>query len=121
MQEERPVTMTASSRQVNGVTIIDLCGSITIDEGSGLLRRTVQELAREGSNKVVLNLGGVSAVDSTGLGELVNAHTSLRHAGGELKLLNLTREVQELLEVTKLYTIFAVANTEDSAVSGFQS
>ena len=94
--------MKTRSRQVDGVTVVDLSGSITLDEGSAMLRKTVKGLAQQGSRKIVLNLGGVTAMDSTGIGELVTAYTSVRNAGGELKLLNLTREVHELLRITKL-------------------
>jgi anti-sigma B factor antagonist len=83
--------MQTSSRPVDGVTIVDLSGNITLGEGSAMLRKTVKGLAQQGSSKIVLNLAGVNAIDSTGLGELVSAYTSLRNAGGELKLLNLTR------------------------------
>jgi len=112
--------MTTTSRQVDGVTVVDLSGSITLDEGSAMLRKTVKGLAQQGSRRIVLNLGGVTAMDSTGIGELISAYTSLRNAGGELKLLNLTREVHELLRITKLCTVFDIEDDETSAVAGFQ-
>ena len=114
------MTMKSSSRQVDGVTIVDLSGSITLDEGSAMLRKTVKELAKQGSSKIVLNLGGVTSMDSTGLGELVSAYTSVRNSGGELKLLNLTREVHDLLRITKLCTVFDIEDDESSAIAAFQ-
>lgn len=114
------MTMQASSRQVDGVTIVDLSGSITIDEGSEMLRKTVKGLSSQGNRKILLNLGGITGVDSTGLGELVSALTSLRNAGGELKLLNLTREVRDLLQITKLYSVFDIEEDESSAIAAFQ-
>jgi len=113
--------MSSSSRQVNGVTIVDLSGSITMEEGSAALRRTLQSLTQQGNRKIVLNLAGVSEVDHTGLGELVCALTNLHHAGGEMQLLNLSAEVRELLEITKLYTVFAIAGSEASAIAALRS
>jgi anti-sigma B factor antagonist len=112
--------MKTTSRQVDGVTVVDLSGSITLDEGSAMLRKTVKGLASQGSSKIVLNLGGVTAMDSTGIGELISAYTSVRNAGGELKLLNLTREVHELLRITKLSAVFDIQDDEPSAVAAFQ-
>ena len=114
------MTMKTSSRQVDGVTVVALSGRITLDEGSATLRKTVRELAQQGSRRIVLNLAGVTGMDSTGLGELIGAYTSVRQAGGELKLLNLTREVQELLRITKLSTVFDVQDDETSAIAAFQ-
>jgi anti-sigma B factor antagonist len=111
--------MKTSSRQVDGVTVVDLSGSITLDEGSAMLRKTVKGLASQGS-RIVLNLGGVTGMDSTGIGELISAYTSVRNAGGELKLLNLTREVTELLRITKLCTVFDIEDDEPSAIAAFQ-
>ena len=112
--------MQISSRQVDGVTIVDLSGNITLGEGSAALRKTVKGLAQQGSSKIVFNLAGVTGVDSTGLGELVSAHTSVRNAGGELKLLNLTREMHDLLRITKLCTVFDIEEDEPSAIAAFQ-
>ena len=114
------MTMKTSSRQVDGVTVVDLSGSITLDEGSATLRKTVKGLAQQGSRRIVLNLSGVTAMDSTGIGELISAYTSVRNAGGELKLLNLTREVHELLRITKLSTVFDMQDDETSAIAAFQ-
>ena len=114
------MTMKTASRQMDGVTVVDLSGSITLDEGSAVLRHTVKGLAQQGSRRIVLNLGGVTGMDSTGIGELISAYTSVRNAGGELKLLNLTREVHELLRITKLCTVFDIVDDETAAVTAFQ-
>jgi anti-sigma B factor antagonist len=113
------VTMKASSRQVDGVTIVDLSGRITLGEGSVVLRDTVKELSAQGKKKILLNLGNVTYIDSSGIGELVSAFTSVRNAGGDLKLLNLTKKVHDLLQITKLYTVFDIKDDEASAVSAF--
>ncbi len=111
--------MKASSRQVNGVTIVDLSGRITLGEGSVVLRDLVRDLMSKGQKKILLNLGDVTYIDSSGIGELVSAYTSVRNSGGELKLLNLTKKVHDLLQITKLYTVFDVKDDEASAVAAF--
>jgi len=113
------VTMKASSRQVNGVTIVDLSGRITLGEGSVILRDTVRDLLSKGNKQIVLNLADVSYIDSSGIGELVSAYTHVRREGGELKLLNLTKKVHDLLQITKLYTVFDIKDDEAAAVAGF--
>jgi anti-sigma B factor antagonist len=111
--------MKASSRQVNGVTIVDLSGRITLGEGSVILRDTVRELLGKGQKKILLNLGNVTYIDSSGIGELVSAYTSVRNQQGDLKLLNLTKKVHDLLQITKLYTVFDVKDDEAAAVASF--
>jgi len=113
------VTMKASSRKVDGVTIVDLSGRITLGEGSVVLRDTVKEISSQGNKKILLNLGDVTYIDSSGIGELVSAYTSVRNAGGELKLLNLTKKVHDLLQITKLYTVFDISDDEASAIATF--
>jgi anti-sigma B factor antagonist len=113
------VTMKTSTRQVNGVSIVDCSGRITLGEGSVILRDTVRELLSKGQKKILLNLGEVSYIDSSGIGELVSAFTTVRNQGGELKLLNLTKKVHDLLQITKLYTVFDVRDDEPSAVKAF--
>ena len=113
------MTMKASSRKVDGVTIVDLSGRITLGEGSVVLRDTVKELSTQGDKKILLNLGDVTYIDSSGIGELVSAFTSVRNAGGELKLLNLTKKVHDLLQITKLYTVFDISDDEASAIASF--
>ena len=113
------MTMKASSRKVDGVTIVDLSGRITLGEGSVVLRDTVKDLSTKGDKKILLNLGDVTYIDSSGIGELVSAYTSVRNAGGELKLLNLTKKVHDLLQITKLYTVFDISDDEASAIASF--
>jgi anti-sigma B factor antagonist len=112
--------MKASTRQVDGVTIIDLSGRITLGEGSVVLRDTIRNSVGQGIKKIVLNLGDVTYIDSSGIGELVSAFTSVRNQGGELKLLNLTKKVHDLLQITKLYTVFDVKDDEASAIKAFK-
>jgi anti-sigma B factor antagonist len=111
--------MKTSSRKVDGVTIVDLSGRITLGEGSVVLRDTVKDLSSKGDKKILLNLGDVTYIDSSGIGELVSAYTSVRNAGGELKLLNLTKKVHDLLQITKLYTVFDISDDEASAIASF--
>jgi anti-sigma B factor antagonist len=113
------VSMKASTRQVDGVTIVDLSGRITLGEGSVVLRDTIKDLLGKGQKKILLNLGDVSYIDSSGIGELVSAFTSVRNQGGELKLLHLTKKVHDLLQITKLYTVFDVKDDEAGAISAF--
>ncbi|HYG99452.1 MAG TPA: STAS domain-containing protein [Terriglobales bacterium] len=113
------MTMKANSRQVNGVTIVDLSGRITLGEGSVILRDSVRDLLSKGSKQIVLNLADVSYIDSSGIGELVSAYTHVRREGGELKLLNLTKKVHDLLQITKLYTVFDIRDDEAAAVASF--
>jgi len=113
------VSMKASTRQIDGVTIVDLSGRITLGEGSVILRDTVKDLLGKGQKKILLNLGDVSYIDSSGIGELVSAFTSVRNQGGELKLLHLTKKVHDLLQITKLYTVFDVKDDEAAAIGAF--
>jgi anti-sigma B factor antagonist len=111
--------MKASTRQVDGVTIVDLSGRITLGEGSVILRDTVKDLLGKGQKKILLNLGDVSYIDSSGIGELVSAFTSVRNQAGQLKLLHLTKKVHDLLQITKLYTVFEVFDDEATAIASF--
>ena len=113
--------MKVTSRQVDGVTIVDLSGRITLGEGSAVLRDTVHELLRKGQKKILLNLAEVSYIDSSGIGELVSAYTSIRNQAGDLKLLNLTKKVHDLLQITKLYTVFDIQENEAAAVASFDA
>jgi anti-sigma B factor antagonist len=112
--------MKASTRQVDGITVVDLSGRITLGEGSVVLRDTVRDLLAKGDRKMLLNLGEVTYIDSSGIGELVSAFTTVRNQGGELKLLNLTKKVHDLLQITKLYTVFDVKDDEATAISSFK-
>ena len=114
------MTMKASSRQVNSVTIVDMSGRITLGEGSVVLRDTIRDLLSKGDKKILLNLGNVTYIDSSGIGELVSAFTSVRNQSGELKLLNLTKKVHDLLQITKLYTVFDIRDDETAAIGSFK-
>jgi anti-sigma B factor antagonist len=113
------VSMKISTRQVDGITIVDCSGRITLGEGSVTLRETVSQLLSKAQKKILLNLGEVNYIDSSGIGELVSAFTTVRKQGGDLKLLNLTKKVHDLLQITKLYTVFDVKDDEAAAVKSF--
>jgi anti-sigma B factor antagonist len=114
------VSLKTSTRQVDGVTIVDCSGRITLGEGSVILRDAVRDLLAKNQKKILLNLGEVTYIDSSGIGELVSAFTTVRNQGGELKLLNLTKKVHDLLQITKLYTVFDVKEEETSAIKAFK-
>jgi anti-sigma B factor antagonist len=114
------VNLKVSTRQVDGVSIVDCSGRITLGEGSIVLRDTVKELLGKGQKKILLNLGDVNYIDSSGIGELVSAYTTAKNQGGELKLLKLTKKVHDLLQITKLYTVFDVKDDETAAVKAFR-
>ena len=111
--------ITISERQAGDVTILDLSGKVTIGEGSVALRSAIRRLLGEGKSKILLNLGGVGYVDSSGIGELVSSFTAVNKEGGTLKLLNLTQKIQDLLAITKLLTVFDVFEDEGSALSSY--
>jgi len=113
------VSAKLSPRQVGDVIVVDVTGRITLGEGSSNLRDGLRELVAKGSKKIVLNLADVTYIDSSGIGELVSGFTSVANAGGTLKLLNLTKRVKDLLQITKLYTVFDVYDEETSAVRSF--
>ena len=113
------MSMKASNRQVDGITVVDMSGRITLGEGSVILRDTIRDLIGKGQKKILLNLGDVTYIDSSGIGELVSAFTAVRREGGELKLLNLTKKVHDLLQITKLYTVFDIKDDEASAIKSF--
>jgi anti-sigma B factor antagonist len=111
--------MKVSNRQVDGITVVDMSGRITLGEGSVVLRDTIRDLVGKGQKKILLNLGDVTYIDSSGIGELVSAFTAVRREGGELKLLNLTKKVHDLLQITKLYTVFDIKDDEATAIQSF--
>ena len=113
------MSMKATNRQVDGVAVVDMSGRITLGEGSVVLRDTIRDLISKGSKKILLNLGNVTYIDSSGIGELVSAFTAVRREGGELKLLNLTKKVHDLLQITKLYTVFDIKDDEATAIKAF--
>jgi anti-sigma B factor antagonist len=107
------------SREIGDVTVIDLDGRITLGDGSALLRDAIRDKLNSGHKKLLLNLAGVNYIDSTGLGELVSGYRFVKGQNGELKLLNLNKKVSDLLQVTKLYTVFDIHNDETRAVASF--
>jgi len=108
-------------RQAGDVTVLDMDGKITIGEGSVALRSAIKRLLDEGKKKVLLNLSGVGYIDSSGIGELVSSYTTIQvKGGGQLKLLNLTQKLQDLLTITKLLTVFDVYESEADALNGFK-
>lgn len=109
-----------TTRQVGDVTVIDAVGRITLGEGSSAFRDNVKDLVTKGNKKILMNLAEVSYIDSSGIGELVSGFTTVSNAGGNLKLLNLTKRIQDLLQITKLYTIFEVFDDEAAALASFQ-
>lgn len=108
-----------TTRQVGDVTVIDASGRITLGEGSSTFRDAIREMTAKGNKKLLLNLADVSYIDSSGIGEMVSGFTSVTNQGGQLKLLNLTKRVKDLLQITKLYTVFEVFEDEAAAVRSF--
>lgn len=108
-----------SERQAGDVTILDLNGKITIGEGSVALRSAIRRLLGEGKKKILLNLGNVGYIDSSGIGELVSSFTTVNRENGQLKLLNLTQKVQDLLAITKLLTVFDTFDSEQDALNSY--
>ena len=108
-----------ATREVNGVTILDLSGRITLGAGSQELREAIHGLASNGKKRILLNLAEINYIDSSGVGELVGAYTTIKRDGGELKLMRLTKRVHDLMQMTKLYSIFNVQEDEAQAVASF--
>ena len=108
-----------STRQVGDVSVVDVSGRITLGEGSSALRDTLRDMVNKGHKKILLNLSEVSYIDSSGIGELVSGFTTVTNQGGALKLLGLTKRVKDLLQITKLYTVFDVHEDEAHAVRSF--
>ena len=108
-----------TSRQVGDVTVIDAAGRITLGEGASAFRDTIRDIANKGSKKILLNLSDVSYIDSSGIGELVSGFTSVTNNGGQLKLVGLSKRIKDLLQITKLYTVFDVYDDEAHAVRSF--
>ena len=114
------MALQGTCREINDVAIIDFSGKITLGEGSSTLRRTIKELIDKGHRKIVLNLYDVDYIDSSGIGELVSGYTTVRNASGELKLLHLTKRAHDLLQITRLFTVFDVQSDEDTALRSFR-
>ena len=108
-----------TTRQVGDVSVMDVAGRITLGEGSAALRDALREMVGKNQKKILLNLGEVSYIDSSGIGELVSGFTTVTNSGGTLKLLNLNKRVKDLLQITKLYTVFEVFDDETKAVRSF--
>lgn len=113
--------MKINSRAVDGVTILDLDGRIALGDDIAVLKQSIGELIADGRKFVLLNLRDVPYVDSSGIGELVAAFTRLRNSGGDLKLLNLTRKVRTVLEISRLHSVFDVKDDEAAAVHSFST
>jgi len=111
--------MKIDTRTVGDVHILDCSGKITLGEGTMAVRNTVREILKKGGKKIVLNLHDVNYIDSSGIGELVSCYTTVTNQGGQLKLLSLTSKIRELLQITKLLTVFQVFTDEKSAVASF--
>ena len=111
--------MKIDTRTVGDVYVLDCSGKITLGEGTMAIRNTVREVLKNGGKKIVLNLADVNYIDSSGIGELVSTYTTVTNQGGKLKLLNLTKKIQELLAITKLLTVFQVHENEQAALSSF--
>ena len=115
------MNLKTSTRQVDGVNIVDCSGRITLGEGSVVLRDVVKDLLGKGQKKILLNLGDINHIDSSGTGALLRAFTSVRNQGGELKLLHPTKKVHDMLQNTKLSTVFDVWDDEATAIAAFGS
>jgi anti-sigma B factor antagonist len=113
------VSVKLTTRKIGDVTVIDAVGRITLGEGSSSFRDTIRDLAKQGERKLLLNLAEVTYIDSSGIGELVSAYTTVTNQRGQLKLLHLTKRIKELLQITKLYTVFDVFDSETTAVRSF--
>jgi anti-sigma B factor antagonist len=113
------MSLQCTVRDAGLVTVVDFSGKITLGEGSALVRKTVRALLDEQKTKLLIDLGDVDYIDSAGIGELVTGFTAVKNRGGELKLLNLTKKVKDLLQITKLYTVFDVHSNETEAIKSF--
>ena len=114
------MALAIASREVDGVTVLELSGRITLGEGSVQLRDAIRDLISKGQRRILLDLGEVNYIDSSGLGELVSAYTTAKNQGATLKLLKLTKKVHDLLQLTKLYTVFDIYDDEASAIASFK-
>jgi anti-sigma B factor antagonist len=112
-------SLQATHRDAGFVTVVDFSGRIILGEGSALLRKTIRRLLDEQRKQILLNLADVDYIDSSGIGELVSAFTTVKNQGGDLKLLHLTKKVRDILQITKLYTVFDVFLDEHAAVQSF--
>jgi anti-sigma B factor antagonist len=114
------VAIQATCRQIGDVAIVDFSGKITLGEGSAMLRKMVRDLIDGGQKKIIISLYDVDYIDSSGIGELVSAYTTVKNANGELKLLHLTKRVHDILQITRLFTVFDVQSDEETAIHAFR-
>ena len=121
IEGKTPVKMRTTTRQVEDVAIVDVSGRITVGEGNIMLREVVRQLVEAGHKKIAMNLHDVGYVDSSGVGELVKAYTTVRNQGGQLKLVNPSKRVQDLLQMTKLSAVFTIEADEASAIQSFSA
>jgi anti-sigma B factor antagonist len=119
MAGKTPLKMQTGTRQIGDFIVLDVIGRITVGEGNVMLREIVRDLADKGNKQIVLNLAEVNYIDSSGLGELVKTHTTIRNRGGELKLANLNKRVHDLLEMTRLSAVFDIQKDEADALRSF--
>lgn len=115
------MALRGTCREVGDVAVIDFSGKITLGEGSSVVRKMVRELVEAGRKKILLDLSDVDYIDSSGIGEMVAAYTAVRSANGELKLVHLTRRVHDILQITRLFTVFDVQADEASALRSFRN
>jgi anti-sigma B factor antagonist len=116
---ENTMSLKIHPREADGAMILDLAGRITTGEPSVTVRDAVRKVIDKGFNNILLNMGEITYIDSAGLGELIAAYTTVKNRGGHLKLLNLTKRLHELMQITKLYTVFEVYDDEDEAIGSF--
>jgi anti-sigma B factor antagonist len=109
--------MEITKRTVGDIQILDCSGKITLGEGTMTVRNTVRDIIANNGKKIILNMGDVNYIDSSGIGELVSTYTTVTNAGGQLKLVNLTKKLHELLQITKLLTVFQVFDDEQKAIA----
>ena len=114
------MSIKASTRLVDGVIIVDTIGELRLGEGTDVIRNVVKDLLDQHYKSILLNLRDVRHIDSAGVGELMSCYTSVNNQGGRLKLMNLSKNVHNLLQITKLYTIFEVVDDESAAVASFR-
>ena len=120
MQNRTPVKMQTATRHIGDVAVLDISGRITLGEGNVMLREIVRELLDKGNKKIVLNLSEVQYIDSSGVGELVKTHTTIRNQGGQLRLVNLNKRVNDLLQMTRLSAVFDIDRDEASAIESLR-
>lgn len=121
MERRTPKKMKITTRHLGDVAVLDIEGRITLGEGNAMLREIVRELADKGNKKIVLNLGEVEYIDSSGIGELVKTHTTVRNQGGQVRLVNLNKRINDLLQMTRLSAVFHIEGDEASAIRSLRA